>query len=120
MAKKTSETEIFNVTGESCTMKFIVSEIAKNLNRKIPNLKIPVPLLEKVFRANQKTLKAGKISRLAETVEKWISEDVFSGEKIAGVYGFRAETSVSEGLRRQISEFQRNRVLIFFGVLPKI
>lgn len=109
LAKKTSETEVFNVAGEACTMNFIVSEIAKHLNRKIPKLKISVPFLQKVFRANEKIFRTGKISTLAETVEKWISEDVFSGEKIAEIYGFRAETLISEGLRRQVLAYRKTK-----------
>ena len=110
LAKKTPETEIFNITGEPVRMSFIVSEIAEVLGKKIPKLSVSVPLLEKIFRANAKTAKLGKITKLSETVEKWISEDIFSGEKIAEVYGFRAATTVSEAIRREVEAYKVKKV----------
>lgn len=104
--KKTNVTEIFNLTGEPVKMNFVVSEIAKNLNRKIPSIKVPVKLLKNIFEANLKTLKSKKISKLSETVEKWMSEDVFSGRKFAEVYNFRAQTPISEAIRRQVKTYR--------------
>ncbi len=106
LEKKTSRAEIFNVTGAAVKMNFVVSEIAKNLHRKIPKLAISVPVLKKIFRVNAKTAKIEKISNLAETVEKWVSDDVFSGEKIAETYGFRAETPIAEAIRRQVEFYK--------------
>jgi nucleoside-diphosphate-sugar epimerase len=107
--KKTNETEIFNVTAEPVSMKEIVSEIALQLNRKIPKIYIPGGLLQKTFRAGAKISRIKKISKVSETVEKWLSDDIFSGEKIAFEYGFRAETSIREALGRQVEAYIKNQ-----------
>lgn len=106
LEKKASETEIFNVTAESVKMNFIVSEIEKTLQKKVPKFKISVPMLEKIFEANNKTINIGKINNLRSTIEKWISEDGFSGKKILKKYGFRAETNIAEALRRQVEYYK--------------
>jgi nucleoside-diphosphate-sugar epimerase len=109
--KKTDKTEIFNVTAAPVSMKEIVSEIARHLKKRIPEIYIPKGLLETAFRINAKILRRKNIYNISKTVEKWLSDDVFSGEKIARAYGFRAETTVSEAIGRQIASFQKEKKL---------
>jgi len=108
LEKKTSVTEIFNVTAKPVSMKEIVSEIARHLDRKIPKIHIPSGLLEKIFLINTKLFRIEKIFNQSATIEKWLSDDIFSGDKIAFEYGFRAETPISEAIRRQV-EVYKNR-----------
>lgn len=103
--KKSSEVEVFNVTAESVKMNYIVSEIEKSLQKKTPKFKISVSMLEKIFEVNKKTINISKIEKLRSTVDKWISEDVFSSQKIFKEYGFRAETKIAEALRRQVEYY---------------
>jgi nucleoside-diphosphate-sugar epimerase len=107
--KKTSETEIFNVTSEPVSMKEIVGEIAKNLNKKIPKIYVPAKLSEVAFKLNSKITRIGKIHKLSETIEKWLSDDVFSGEKIALRYKFRAKTKISEAIERQVESYKNRK-----------
>ena len=109
LKKKKSGEEIFNVTATPVPMQEIVSVIAKTLDRKIPKLFFPVSWLRAIFLFNAKTFRVKKIKRISETLEKWISNDVFSGERLAEVYGFRAETSVEEGLRRQVLAYREQK-----------
>lgn len=108
LEKSTTATEVFNVTGEAVKMNFIVSEIAKNLNRKIPPFGVSQRLLKIIFGVNNKGLQIGKISNLQETIRKWISDDVFSGEMIREKYGFQTEIEVSEAIRRQAQFYMEN------------
>ena len=107
--KRSPEVEVFNVTAESVKMNFIVSEIEKSLQKKIPKFKISVSMLEKIFEINKKTINVSKIEKLRSTVDKWISEDVFSGELIFKQYGFRAETGIAEALRRQVEYYKEKQ-----------
>jgi nucleoside-diphosphate-sugar epimerase len=104
--KKTSKTEIFNVTAEPLKMKEIVSEIASLLNKNIPKFHLPISILEKIFYINSRLLKTKKISDVSNTIKKWLSEDVFSGNKIITEYHFRAETSVREAISRQVKAYK--------------
>jgi GlcNAc-P-P-Und epimerase len=106
--KKSTKTEIFNVTAEPVKMKEIVSSIAASLNKKVSRITIPIAIFDKIFSANSKIFRSKRLFKLSETVEKWLSSDVFSGKKIADEYGFRAETPISEALCRQV-KFYKNR-----------
>ena len=104
--KKRPGTEIFNLSGEPVCMKDFVDEIAARLGKKTFPVSIPAGLLRQVFRINSKILKIGKIAKLSETVEKWLSDDVYSGEKIARTYGFKAQTSIIEAVARQVDFYK--------------
>jgi nucleoside-diphosphate-sugar epimerase len=106
--KKRAETEIFNLTAEPLKMKQIVGQIASQLKKRIPKFSISAVTLKKLFRLNAWYFRFKKIEKLSETVEKWLSEEVFSGEKIKEEYGFRAETSIVEAIGRQ-AEFYKNQ-----------
>lgn len=106
---KTSGTEIFNVTGDAVSMKTVVGEIACCLGKKIPDISIPTRLLQRIFLLNSKTFKIKKLEHFAATVEKWLSDDVFSGEKFKKEYGFQAETTISEAIKRQVEKFKKQK-----------
>lgn len=109
LKKRTTDVEIFNVTSDSVKMIFIVSEIEKSLQKKVPKFKISVPMLKKIFEVNNKSINLGKINKVRSTIDKWISEDVFSGEKIFKEYGFRAETAIAEALKRQVEHYKEKQ-----------
>lgn len=106
---KTNGTEVFNVTGEAVSMKTVVGEIADRLGKNIPRLAISSRLLKRIFLLNSKTFKIKKLENFAATVEKWLSDDVFSGEKFKQGYGFQAETTISEAIKRQVEKFQKQK-----------
>ena len=109
LGKKTNKTEIFNITAEPVSMQEIVSEIAKNLEKKVPGIYVPKNFLQKNLRLSAKIFPVRKLRKLSETIEKWLSDDIFSGEKIALEYGFRAQTPVSEAIQRQVETYQRKK-----------
>ncbi len=106
---KKSKTEVFNVSAEPVLMKTVVSEISAVLDKKVPGIYVPFTLLEKVFRLNSKSFRLKRVFKLSETIQKWLSDDVYSGDKIASEYGFRAETPVSEAIRRQVEAYKNRK-----------
>ncbi len=90
-------------------MKEIVSEIEKNLGLKATKFSIPVILLRKLFLINTRFLKLKKLNHIEEIIDKWLSDDVFSGEKFNKVYDFKTETSVKEAIRRQVDYYKKNK-----------
>lgn len=106
---KQNHTEIFNLAGEPVRMKDFVNEIAVRLNKKIVPVGIPANFLRLFFQLNAKTLKSQKIGKIAETVEKWLSDDVYSAAKIARVYGYQTQTTIPEALAKQIDYYKSNR-----------
>lgn len=109
LMKKKKGTEIFNLAAAPILMRDFVGDTAKNLNKKIPGFSIPPLLLEKVFQLNERTLKIKKIRKISETIEKWLSDDVYSAERFEREYNFRPGTSISEALEKQINWYRKQK-----------
>lgn len=99
-------TEIFNLSSPPVTMKNFVDEIAKSLNKKIYDFSVSENFLKNVFLANSKFLGIKKLDKIKDTVEKWLSDDIYSAEKIERKYGFIPETSVSAAIGKQIEWYK--------------
>jgi nucleoside-diphosphate-sugar epimerase len=106
LTKKKSGIEIFNLAAEPVLMRDFVDGAAKKLNKKIPNFSVPPQLLEKFFLINEKTFQLKRISKVLQTIEKWLSDDVYSAEKFDKEYNFRPETSIKNALEKQISWYR--------------
>lgn len=109
LLNKKGGTEIFNIAAEPLMMAEFVRIIAKNSGKPIPPVKIPAAILRIAFRLNRKTFGIKKINNLADTFEKWLSDDVYSAEKIRRVYNFKTETSIEAAMEKQIEAYKRNR-----------
>lgn len=108
IVNKKDETEIFNLTAEPLKMNEIVGQIESRLKRKIPKFSIPEKFTKVLFQTNAKIFRRKKIENWSLTIEKWLSEEVFSGEKIKRQYGFRAVVPAVEAVSREV-EFYKNR-----------
>ena len=106
--RENRRTEIFNVTGNALPLKEIVSEISSELGIKNPSVGISEAFPQLILELNRKTFKIKRLENLAETLDKWLADDVFSGEKIRRRYGFEAQTTVTEAIRREVESYQRN------------
>lgn len=111
LLKKKKGVEIFNLAAKPVLMRDFVAEAAQNLNKKIPGFSVPPTLLKKLFQLNQKTLKIQKIQKISETVEKWLSDDVYSCDSFAKEYDFKPETSISAALEKQIVWYRKQNGL---------
>jgi nucleoside-diphosphate-sugar epimerase len=99
--------EIFNVTAEALPMSEIVFEIHERLGKKNPRFHVSPAFVKLLFLLNRKTFNIRRIEKLFGTVGKWLSDDVFSGDKIKQRYGFEAETPVREAIRREVESYKK-------------
>lgn len=109
MSKKTQETEIFNVSAEPIRMKEIVSLIAENLGRKVPQFYLPDGVLRSFLQAGLKIRNAAKMRNLLETIEKWVAEDVYPADKLKRAYKFAPDVSAAEALRRETDWYKNEK-----------
>ena len=98
---KKNKTEIFNLASEPIEMQKLVTIISKTLEKNVPKISIPEFIPEIIFKLNSKTFKFGLIEKLSKTVEKWLSDDIYSAVKIKIEYGFQPETSVEDAVIKQ-------------------
>lgn len=107
--KRNRGVEIFNLAAAPVLMRDFVSGAADKLDKRIPKLSISPKILEKFFRLNEKTLRLGKLQKISITVEKWLSDDVYSAEKFEREYDFKPETSVPAAMGKQISHYRKQK-----------
>lgn len=94
-----AETSIFNVTGPEMEMREIVDEISKHLSRKPPGIQIPAAPLISFLRY----IPGGRAMRLLKTIEKWLSCDIYSGEKLRRQYEFTASPDLRDAIGREVA-----------------
>lgn len=104
-----NKTNIYNVTAEPLSMREIVLEIAKALDKFVPPIHFPAPPLQKSLHLLYKASSGKKIEKIAGTIDKWLADDVFSGEKIKTEIGFQIETSPIEGIRREALSYRKQK-----------
>lgn len=101
------KSEVFNLTAAPIKMREIVSEIERRLDRKVPPIAFSPSFLNLVFALNRKTFGIEKVEKLSRTVDKWLSDDVFSGEKLRAAYQYRTKTAIVEALERETADYKR-------------
>jgi nucleoside-diphosphate-sugar epimerase len=107
--EKTGKTEVFNLSADPIKMKDFVAEIAVELKRTVPEFTISPTLFRVVFRINKKTINNKKINKIEQTIEKWLSEDIYATDKIKDKYNFVPKFTITKGVRKQISWYKLNK-----------
>ena len=94
---------VYNVTDTPHSMREIVETIAAGLGRKIPSFSLPPGLIMGALKTVGVFPVIGRRARgLVQTLKKWQSDDVLSGEKARSELGFYPETDLSEGIKNEI------------------
>ncbi|MEJ7846699.1 MAG: NAD-dependent epimerase/dehydratase family protein [Pyrinomonadaceae bacterium] len=96
-----AETAVYNVSGPAMEMREIVNEISKRLSQKTPNIHIPAAPVISLLRL----IPSGRASRLVKTIEKWLSSDTYSSEKLRLQYGFTASPDLADAIGREVARY---------------
>ncbi|HEX9961401.1 MAG TPA: SDR family NAD(P)-dependent oxidoreductase [Pyrinomonadaceae bacterium] len=108
-AAKSIKTNIYNVTAEPVAMREIVVEIEKALEKRVLPVRLPASPLQKSLNLFGKATGIRRLVKIAGTIDKWLSDDVFSGEKLRTETGFQIAVSPSEGIRRQALHYRKQK-----------
>lgn len=99
---------IYNVSSPPCTMRDIVNGLAEALGKKPLPGYIPaalaLPLTRLLARSSNR-----RLLDLHQTVKKWLAEDVYDTRRFDEAYNFRVQTSLKEGLKRQVAWYRKSR-----------
>lgn len=99
---------IFNLTAEAVSMSEIVGAIYKNLKKKPPRMFMPDGLMKKLFVIN----KFGNINifqKAERTLTKWLSDEIYSGQKLLREYNLEPQTGIAEAIERQVAFYQQSK-----------
>ncbi len=102
LKKNKPETEIFNISGPAFKMNEIISLIYKHIARKPYFFSIPVGPVTLILKIVAAVLPITRIRNLQNIVEKWVSDDIYSAEKIRKEYGFIAAADIPDVIRHEV------------------
>ena len=99
----------YNLTATAISMSEIVGVISQTLQTKTPRFGVPESMARGCLRMGE-SLKVGRrLGTLQKNLEKWLSDDVFSGRKFSEAFDFEPETSIREALARQVEFYMEQR-----------
>ena len=101
-----SNVETYNVAAEPITMSQVVDGCSQRLTGRaltaIPAT--PVKWIAGCIKAI--CLGRGPLARIAKSVNKFLSDDVYDGSKFNQRFGFQSEVSLAEGLNDQVAAYR--------------
>lgn len=97
---------IFNVSTDAVTMREIVDAICLSLEKSAPRLRLPGWAVRCGLSICRRVNRAGQVTAM---LQKFIHDDVYSGEKFENAFGFRASISLREGIREEVTALYGSR-----------
>jgi UDP-glucose 4-epimerase len=99
-------TEVFNLAAPAVKVNMIVGTITEALNKSVPKMRIPARMPLSTIRAAASLLPVPKIKAVSNTLEKWLSTEIYSTASILAAYGFSPELSIPEALKREVAAYR--------------
>lgn len=109
LKSKTNGTEIFNLSARPIEMRELVSIISRSLDKKVPGFSIPEFVPRIFINANEKIIRSKRIGKFSKIFDRWLSDDVYSADKIKAEYGFEAKTSIADAVAKQCEWFSKQK-----------
>lgn len=106
-AKKNDAPKIYNIAAPALTMNEIVTTVESVLGRATPPVRISPQAVRWLCRLNARTLRLKIVSKIGETTDKWLADEVHPAEKFEKEYDFEFLIGGREAIRREV-EWYRN------------
>jgi len=101
-------TRIFNLSAPPCTMQEVVEGLAANLGRRLPYWHIPTPIALTASGVVSKILPISRLQTFHNTVQKWVTDDVYDATKFCETFDFQPQVSLAEGLQREVAWYRQH------------
>jgi UDP-glucose 4-epimerase len=99
-----AETQIFNVSAQTVSMREIVALICEALGKPIPRLTVPEALIRTAGRISRML---GDPGNLMAQIEKFMREDAYSGALFEKALGFSPQIALADGLKEETMFLRR-------------
>lgn len=98
---------IFNVSSPPCAMHEIVDGLASALKRYLPQYHIPALWVVSFAQLlSAMTGGRGRLGNIPATLNKWLADDAYSADKFVQTFNLKTQTSLAEGLRREVAWYR--------------
>lgn len=95
------QVEIFNLATEKLKVREIVETMYRALGRRVPILCIPDICLQLILRITS-CMPVRMAAQIADSLRKWLRNEQFSADKFSQQFGFQAETSFLQSIKKQL------------------
>lgn len=100
---------IYNVAGGTISVCDLVSEISQHLGKKLPRLKLPGILAKAGLHASYPLSPIQFIESRRRSLETWLSDSVFSGDRFRLECEFEPQTDIREAVKREVEAYLSSR-----------
>jgi len=111
LKSKKDGTEIFNLSSPPVEMRELVKTISGALNKKVPEFSIPEFFPNLFIKTNEKFIGSKFIEKYSKIFDKWLSDDIYSADKIKNEYGFEPQTPIVDAVKKQCDWYQKQKNL---------
>ena len=99
---------IYNVSAPPCSMRDIVSGLSRALGRKPLPGRIPSSVALGLTRFISR-ISDNRLNQFHQTLQKWLSEDVYDTRRFEEAYSFQTKFSLEDGLKREVDWYRQNQ-----------
>jgi nucleoside-diphosphate-sugar epimerase len=100
---------IYNVVGGTISVDALVSEISQHLGKDLPRVRVPRFLAMAGLYVSYPLSQFPLVASRRRSLETWLSDSVFSGDRFRQECGFKPETDISEGIKREVEAYLSTR-----------
>lgn len=102
--------QVYNISLPPVPVSRIVGALSTGLGRPTPHWYIPAPLVRTMGGGLSLCMAGrGPAARIHRTITKWLSDDIYPGERFERDFGFQPQVSLEEGLRRETAWFRHSK-----------
>jgi nucleoside-diphosphate-sugar epimerase len=101
LGQKKKHFDTFNIVAQPMAMEEIVRAIYRGMGKKMPEFHISSGVVKSVLRAGE-YIGLTKFDEMSKTLEKWLSNDIYSSRKLKEVHSLEAKTDVREAIMREV------------------
>ena len=100
---------IYNVVGGTISVRALVSQISEHLGKDLPRIRVPRFVAIVGLYASLPLSRFHFIESRRRSLETWLSDSVFSGDRFHQECGFEPATDISEGIKREVEAYLSTR-----------
>lgn len=109
LERKKPGTEVFNLSAQPVEMRELVSIISRSLDKKVPAFSIPEFVPRFFINSNEKIIRSNRIGKVLKIFDNWLSDNIYSADKIKAEYGFEAKTSIADAVTKQCEWYSKQK-----------
>jgi nucleoside-diphosphate-sugar epimerase len=104
LTRKKPGFEVFNLAAGPVSMLEMVDDVSAALNRRLPGFHVPPRFVTFLGKLGERS-GLRKLAEARRTLDKWLTTEIYTADKIKIQYGFAPLTSPREAIKREVAAY---------------